>query len=115
MITPPGSETKRASKLLLLKNLISGSKAKKCVPLKADSLNDARPCVALRRHALTLTTTQPNARIDSISYSLCSLALRLIRYFFPFAKFNTMQRKALASFSEPHFSGMHACLRNINF
>ena len=45
MITPPyaGSEIERASKLLLHVEKLSDSKAKKRVPLKADSLNEARP------------------------------------------------------------------------
>ena len=33
--------------------------------VKAGSQYDARPCIALRQHALTLAATHPNARIDS--------------------------------------------------
>ena len=37
----------------------------RALPFKAGSQYDARPCVALRRHTLTLAATHPNASIDS--------------------------------------------------
>ena len=80
--------------------------------VKAGSQNDARPCVALRRHALTLAATQPNARIDSnpipafprVAFErqiekICGNAILS-----PLAKFNATQRKAFASICEPAFS-----------
>ena len=73
--------------------------------LKAGSQNDARPCVALRRHALSLAATQPNAKIDlnpipafpRVAFERqieknCGIAILL-----PLAKFNATQRKAFVS------------------
>ena len=79
------------------------------ISVKAGSQNDARPCVALRRHALTLAATQPNARIDSNPFpafprvafecqieKFCANAILS-----SLAKFNATQRKAFASNCEP--------------
>ena len=57
--------------------------------VKAGSQKNARSCAALRRHASTLTATQPNARIDSnpipafprVALSVRSKIFAQIRYF----------------------------------
>ena len=77
--------------------------------VKAGSQNDARPCVALRWHALTLAARQPNARIDSnpipafprVAFerqieTICGNVILS-----PLAKFNATQRKAFTSICEP--------------
>ena len=53
---------------------------------KADLQNNARPCVALRRHALALAASQLNARIDSnpipaLRSRACQIDMFCIRYF----------------------------------
>ena len=80
--------------------------------LKAGSQNDARPCVALRRHALTLAATQPNARIDSNpipAFPRVAFERQIEKncansIVSPLAKFNATQRKAFASTCEPAFN-----------
>ena len=80
--------------------------------LKAGSQNDARPCVALRRHALTLAATQPNARIDSNpipAFPRVAFERQIEKncansIVSPLAKFNATQRKAFASTCEPAFT-----------
>ena len=82
---------------------------KMCYRIKAGSQNDARPCVALRRHALTLAATQPNARIDSNpipAFPRVAFERQIEKncansIVSPLAKFNATQRKAFASTCEP--------------
>ena len=88
--------------------------------VKAGSQNDARPCVALRRHALTLAATQPNARIDSNpipAFPRVAFERQIEKncansIVSPLAKFNATQRKAFASTCEPAFS--HCMCRYMN-
>ena len=72
---------------------------------------DAKLCVALHRHALTLAAMQPNTRIDSnpipaftsqIEKICCNLVFSLLR--------NLTRRNARRQYSEPAFININAYL-----